>query len=121
MTTTLQKLQEWIAPLKADGLVAPAELIEQLVQQQSAQPQLDPVHEYRKGFIDGQIDMRDRTEEQPTQPDRTCAQGCNGCDDCIDDDGQDDATQCPNCKGAETDPGCDHLLPCPVCQGEQQP
>ena len=31
-----------------------------------AQPEnkLDPVHEYRKGFIAGQIDMRDRLEEQ---------------------------------------------------------
>jgi hypothetical protein len=29
-----------------------------------AQPLPDPVDEYRKGFIDGQIDMRDRPEEQ---------------------------------------------------------
>jgi len=28
------------------------------------QPLPDPVDEYRKGFIDGQIDMRDRPEEQ---------------------------------------------------------
>lgn len=28
----------------------------------------DPVHEYRKGFIAGQIDMRDRPEEQPAAP-----------------------------------------------------
>lgn len=28
-----------------------------------AQPLPDPVDEYRKGFIDGQIDMRDRPEE----------------------------------------------------------
>jgi hypothetical protein len=27
----------------------------------------DPVHEYRKGFIAGQLDMRDRPEEQPQQ------------------------------------------------------
>lgn len=27
----------------------------------------DPADEYRKGFIDGQIDMRDRPEEQPEQ------------------------------------------------------
>jgi len=32
-----------------------------------AQSELDPVHEYRKGFIAGQIDMRDRPEEQPQQ------------------------------------------------------
>jgi hypothetical protein len=32
-----------------------------------AQPAIDPVHEYRKGFIAGQIDMRDRPEEQPAQ------------------------------------------------------
>ena len=30
-----------------------------------AEPDIDPVDEYRKGFIDGQIDMRDRPEEQP--------------------------------------------------------
>ena len=29
------------------------------------EPDIDPVDEYRKGFIDGQIDMRDRPEEQP--------------------------------------------------------
>jgi len=29
-----------------------------------AQPLPDPVDEYRKGFIDGQIDMRDRPDEQ---------------------------------------------------------
>lgn len=29
-----------------------------------AQPLPDPADEYRKGFIDGQIDMRDRPEEQ---------------------------------------------------------
>jgi len=31
------------------------------------QPYPDPAHEYRKGFIDGQIEMRDRPEEQPEQ------------------------------------------------------
>ena len=30
-----------------------------------AEPDIDPVDEYRKGFIAGQIDMRDRPEEQP--------------------------------------------------------
>jgi hypothetical protein len=34
-------------------------------------PSTDPAHEYRKGFIAGQIDMRDRPEEQPEQPERT--------------------------------------------------
>jgi hypothetical protein len=33
-----------------------------------AQPLPDPVDEYRKGFIDGQIDMRDRPEEQEQEP-----------------------------------------------------
>ena len=35
-----------------------------------AQPQIDPVDEYRKGFIAGQIDMRDReeTKAEPVEP-----------------------------------------------------
>lgn len=33
-----------------------------------AEPDIDPVDEYRKGFIDGQIDMRDRPEEQQDTP-----------------------------------------------------
>ena len=57
---------------------------------------------------------------QPTQPDRTCAQGCNGCDDCIDDDGQDDATRWPRCDGDGADPLSDFALPCPLCLGEAQ-
>jgi len=32
-----------------------------------AEPQIDPVDEYRKGFIAGQIDMRDRDQAQPEQ------------------------------------------------------
>jgi hypothetical protein len=28
-------------------------------------PSTDPAHEYRRGFVDGQIEMRDRPEEQP--------------------------------------------------------
>lgn len=32
-----------------------------------AQPQRDPVDEYRKGFIAGQIDMRDREQAEPVQ------------------------------------------------------
>jgi hypothetical protein len=45
-----------------------------------AQPALDPVHEYRKGFIAGQIDMRDRPEEQPAQGPvgQTICNTCNG-------------------------------------------
>jgi hypothetical protein len=31
---------------------------------ETEQPYPDPAHEYRKGFIDGQIEMRDRPEEQ---------------------------------------------------------
>lgn len=34
-----------------------------------AEPDIDPVNEYRKGFIDGQIDMRDR----PAEPVRAAA------------------------------------------------
>jgi hypothetical protein len=33
-----------------------------------AQQVVDPADEYRKGFIDGQIDMRDRPEEQEQEP-----------------------------------------------------
>ena len=33
-----------------------------------AEPDIDPVDEYRKGFIDGQIDMRDRPEEPVQEP-----------------------------------------------------
>ena len=40
MNTTLKELQDWVEPLKADGLVRPAELIEQLVREQSEQPQV---------------------------------------------------------------------------------
>jgi hypothetical protein len=50
---------------------------------------------------------------------RTCEQGCNGCDECIDDDY--DEPECPRCHGDGRDPWSDYLLPCPVCQGEQRP
>ena len=45
-----------------------------------AEPDIDPVDEYRKGFIDGQIDMRDRPAEpqEPDSPERRC--GGPGCD-----------------------------------------
>lgn len=38
MNTTLKELQDWVEPLKADGLVRPAELIEQLVAEQPQEP-----------------------------------------------------------------------------------
>lgn len=47
---------------------------------------------------------------------RTCEQGCNGCDECTDYDGE-----CERCRGDGMDPWNDYLLPCPLCQGEQQP
>jgi hypothetical protein len=34
-----------------------------------AEPDIDPVDEYRKGFIAGQIDMRDRPAEPAQEPD----------------------------------------------------
>ena len=47
---------------------------------------------------------------------RTCAQGCNGCDECTDyEDEPDD--QCLHCHGDGMDPDCDYLLPCPDCGG----
>jgi DnaJ-class molecular chaperone len=51
-------------------------------------------------------------------PERTCEQGCNGCEDCTD---YDDDTECERCRGDGRDPWNDYLLPCPACQGEQQP
>jgi hypothetical protein len=42
--------------------------LKQAAQQALAQPLPDPVDEYRKGFIDGQIDMRDRPEQQEPEP-----------------------------------------------------
>lgn len=51
-------------------------------------------------------------------PERTCEQGCNGCDDCTDYD-YDDLLECPRCHGDGRDPWNDYLLPCPACQGEQ--
>ena len=37
-----------------------------------AQRQPDPVDEYRKGFIAGQIDMRDREQAEPVQEPVAC-------------------------------------------------
>lgn len=52
---------------------------------------------------------------------RTCSQGCAGCDDCIDDDDTDaDCLQpCPRCNGDGRDPLTDYLLPCPLCLGDR--
>ena len=52
--------------------------------------------------------------------DRTCEQGCNGCDECTDyeDDGQVDDAVCPRCLGDGMDPWNDYLLPCPLCLGD---
>lgn len=49
---------------------------------------------------------------------RTCEDGCNGCDECTD---YDDEPECERCHGDGRDPWNDYLLPCPVCQGEQRP
>jgi len=51
----------------------------------------------------------------PTDAERCFEQGCNGCDDCIDDE-----PECERCHGDGMDPACDYLLPCPLCQGEQR-
>lgn len=50
------------------------------------------------------------------QPERTCEQGCAGCDDCTDfeDDGE-----CPRCKGDGMDPWNDYLFACPECGGRE--
>jgi hypothetical protein len=46
---------------------------------------------------------------------RTCEQGCNGCDDCTDyDDGD---YVCPCCDGDGRDPMTDYVLECPLCGG----
>lgn len=50
---------------------------------------------------------------------RTCEQGCNGCDDCT--DYEEDDMECERCHGDGMDPWNDYLLPCPICQGEQNP
>ncbi len=61
------------------------------------------------------VELRDK---QSTQSDRTCEQGCAGCEDCIDDDGQDDDRRCQRCDGDGADPLSDFALPCPLCLGE---
>ena len=55
------------------------------------------------------------------EPDRSCADGCNGCDDCTDYDDAQEFGVCPRCHDDGRDPWNDYLLPCPVCQGEQTP
>lgn len=50
-------------------------------------------------------------------PERTCEQGCNGCDDCTDYDDE-PGDQCPHCRGDGRDPWNDYLLPCPLCGGD---
>ena len=50
---------------------------------------------------------------------RTCEQGCNGCDECTDYEADD--MECERCHGDGMDPLNDYLLPCPLCQGTQQP
>ena len=46
----------------------------------------------------------------------TCDQGCNGCEECTDDDddGMPDDV-CLHCHGDGMDPYCGYLLPCPDC------
>ncbi len=50
-----------------------------------------------------------------------CENGCNGCDECTDYEGDDAEAECSRCRGDGRDPYCDYLLPCPQCQGEQMP
>lgn len=62
-----------------------------------------------------------RPVEQPVgrpEPERarTCEQGCNGCDDCTDYEGDD---ECARCHGDGMDPWNDYLLPCPECGGRE--
>lgn len=52
-------------------------------------------------------------------PERSCEQGCNGCEDCTDYDGGDD--ECPRCHGDGMDPWTDYALPCPECGGMDAP
>lgn len=56
------------------------------------------------------------------EPERTCSQGCNGCDDCTDFDHDDTGTDylppCPRCHGDGRDKYTDYLLPCPLCLGD---
>ena len=51
-------------------------------------------------------------------PERTCEQGCNGCDDCTDYDHEDEA-ECNRCHGDGMDPWNDYLLPCPACRSRE--
>ncbi len=54
------------------------------------------------------------------EPERTCEQGCNGCEDCTDyeDDGAERDTTCKHCHGTGGDPWNDGILPCEHCDGE---
>lgn len=64
------------------------------------------------------------TVERPVmrpESERTCEQGCNGCDECTDYD--DDpfnqpASMCEYCSGTGGNPLDDGIMPCTHCDGE---
>jgi hypothetical protein len=64
--------------LEAGNFVYPTQLATAL-RAALAEPDIDPVDEYRKGFIAGQIDMRDRPAEPETPCRRAiCQRGPDG-------------------------------------------
>jgi hypothetical protein len=61
----------------------------------------------------------ERPVGQQPEPERTCEQGCNGCDECTDyDECREDEEVCERCHGDGMDPWNDYLLPCPLCLGD---
>lgn len=67
----------------------------------------------------GPVDQR--VVPLPPERDRTCAQGCNGCDDCTDywdDDGPERDLTCTHCSGTGGDLWNDGITPCEHCDGE---
>ena len=71
MTDLRQAAQQALEALEKGATVSAAITLRAAL----AEPDIDPVDEYRKGFIDGQIDMRDRPEEQP-EPVQQAEQAC---------------------------------------------
>ena len=61
----------------------------------------------------------ERPVGQQPEPERTCEQGCNGCDECTDYDDSYDEPECQRCHGDGMDPWNDYLLPCPLCLGDK--
>ena len=61
----------------------------------------------------------ERPVGQQPEPERTCEQGCNGCDECTDYDDSHDEPECQRCHGDGMDPWNDYLLTCPLCLGDK--